>query len=176
MVYFVNLNHIKMENYLESTHTIRFGDCDPLGHLNNARYLDYFLNAREDHLRDNYQMDLVEYYKKGKGWVVSQHELHFLRPVAVNEKVHILSGLMDATQDELLLEMIMLDEKQTQIKALLHSRFVPFNLMNGRKDVHEDEFMSFIADKLIPGLPSPLPTSRQRVEYWQKFLRATQTV
>ena len=29
----------------------RFSDCDPFGHLNNARYIDYFINAREDHLR-----------------------------------------------------------------------------------------------------------------------------
>jgi acyl-CoA thioester hydrolase len=26
---------------LESTAVIRFQDCDPFGHLNNARYIDY---------------------------------------------------------------------------------------------------------------------------------------
>ena len=30
----------------ETIHRVHFQDCDMLGHLNNARYLDYFLNAR----------------------------------------------------------------------------------------------------------------------------------
>ena len=30
--------------------TVRFQDCDPFGHLNNARYIDYFLNARQDQI------------------------------------------------------------------------------------------------------------------------------
>ena len=33
---------------------IRFIDCDPIGHLNNSKYLDYMLNAREDHVEDYY--------------------------------------------------------------------------------------------------------------------------
>jgi len=32
----------------ESRAIIRFQDCDPLRHLNNAKYFDYFYNARED--------------------------------------------------------------------------------------------------------------------------------
>ena len=43
---------------LESTTHIRFQDCDPFGHLNNAQYLDYFMNAREDHLLANYAFDI----------------------------------------------------------------------------------------------------------------------
>lgn len=35
---------------LESIAVARFQDCDPFSHLNNARYIDYFLNAREDQL------------------------------------------------------------------------------------------------------------------------------
>ena len=31
---------------------IRFNDGDLFGHLNNSRYLDYFINAREDHLKE----------------------------------------------------------------------------------------------------------------------------
>ena len=55
-------------NYLQSFYTVRFSDCDPLRHLNNARYIDYMLNAREDHLKEHYQMDLADFYKKGTGW------------------------------------------------------------------------------------------------------------
>ncbi len=30
----------------ESKVLIRFSDCDPFNHLNNARYIDYFINAQ----------------------------------------------------------------------------------------------------------------------------------
>ena len=47
---------------LSSTAIIRFQDCDPYSHLNNGRYLDYFMNAREDQVwaavpRDRVQVD-----------------------------------------------------------------------------------------------------------------------
>jgi acyl-CoA thioesterase FadM len=48
-----------MELTPKSFYTIRFGDCDLFGHLNNARYLDYFINAREEHLKERYQVQLA---------------------------------------------------------------------------------------------------------------------
>lgn len=41
---------------------IRFQDCDPFGHLNNARYIDYFINERENHLLQYYNFDT--YYSR----------------------------------------------------------------------------------------------------------------
>ena len=38
----------------ESKVAIRFQDCDPFAHLNNAKYIEYFINAREDHLIQAY--------------------------------------------------------------------------------------------------------------------------
>jgi acyl-CoA thioester hydrolase len=43
-----------MEKTPISFYTVRFNDCDPLGHLNNSKYIDYFLNAREDHLKEHF--------------------------------------------------------------------------------------------------------------------------
>lgn len=61
-----------MEKVLESKVKIRFQDCDPFNHLNNSRYIDYFINAREDQLIKHYDLNVYEYVKKfGKGWVVS---------------------------------------------------------------------------------------------------------
>ena len=47
-----------MEKIFSSEALIRFSDCDPIGHLNNQRYMDYFLNAREDHLRQYLAFDM----------------------------------------------------------------------------------------------------------------------
>src|SRR6185436_2250565 len=103
-----------MDHYLQSFYTIRFSDCDPFRHLNNARYIDYLLNAREDHLRDHYQMDLAHFYRQGTGWVVMQHEIIYLRPASFNESVCIRSGLLNSSTTHLDVEMLMLDAEQKQ--------------------------------------------------------------
>ena len=40
----------QLEKTIESKVKIRFPDCDPFNHLNNSKYIDYIINAREDHL------------------------------------------------------------------------------------------------------------------------------
>ena len=164
-----------MEPYLQSFYTIRFSDCDPFRHLNNARYIDYMLNAREDHLREYYQMDLADFYRKGRGWVVMQHEIAYLRPASFNETVCIRSGILDAGPDHLLVEILMLDSTQKQLKAVMHTRFAPVNLTTGKKEPHSREFTEFLADKILHGLNDVVPGIRQRIEYWQQLLQLTQT-
>ena len=75
---------------LESQLRIRFQDCDPFLHLNQACYLNYFVNAREDHLRTHYGLDIYKYAKEnGLGWMVTKNQIAYLRQVMVNEIVTI---------------------------------------------------------------------------------------
>ena len=133
-----------------SFYTIRFGDCDLLGHLNNARYIDYFINAREDHLKQAYDVELMTYFKQGIGWVVGGHDIAYLRPAAYNEVVKISSSVLVAMPDHLLVEMIMTDEKDTHLKAFLWTKFIPINIKTGKKEVHPDEFMAFAKSLVVP--------------------------
>ena len=64
-----------MEKFPQSFYPIRFNDCDPFGHLNNSKYIDYFLNAREDHLKEHYDIDLKVWAQQGQAFVVSAHEI-----------------------------------------------------------------------------------------------------
>jgi acyl-CoA thioesterase FadM len=121
-------------------------------------------------------MDLADFYSKGRGWVVMQHEIIYLRPASFNETICIRSGLLNAGNEHLLVEMLMLDAHQKQLKALLHTRFVPVSLSSGKKEPHSTEFMEFISDKTLPGLNEAVPSPKERVEYWQKLLRTPQTV
>ena len=164
-----------MEQILESFYSVRFSDCDPFRHLNNARYIDYLLNAREDHLKIYYDMDLASFYKKGTGWVVVQHEISYLRPAELNEKICIRSGLLEHSAEHLLVEMIMLDEKCTHIKALMHTLFIPISLQTGKKVPHSNEFMDFIADKMIPGINKQNLSVKERIGHWQKIIRPVPT-
>lgn len=124
-------------------YTVRFSDCDPMGHLNNARYIDYMLNAREDHLKQAYQIDLLEYHKQGIAWVVRRHDIQYVRPAFYNETVCIESRLIELTDSHVLVEMLMYDEKQTTLKAIMWTNFTSVDVKTGRKKEHSAEFMDF---------------------------------
>ncbi len=126
-----------------SVYTIRFTDCDPFGHLNNARYIDYFLNGRDDHLKDAYQLDLNHFYQQGVSWLVTGHEISYLRPASYNERVSITSSLINIGQAYLVVEMLMTDEKQAHIKSFMWSSFIHVNVKTGKKENHSAEFMDF---------------------------------
>lgn len=127
----------------KSDYKIRFNDCDLFGHLNNARYIDYFMNAREDHLKECYNLDLTEYYKNGLAWVVTHHEIAYLRSAIYNEMVTVQSTLLVADNDSLFVEMIMMNQEQSHIKSIMRTKFTAINSKTGRKEQHPTEFMEW---------------------------------
>lgn len=129
---------------LESTALIRFSDCDPFNHLNNARYLDYFINAREDHLWANYKLNIYAYGKEhGKSWVVGQNQIVYLKPAMLMEQVVITSTILELTDSDLLVEMMMWNKDKTQLKSILWTRFVHFNLATQKRDTHTQELLDY---------------------------------
>ncbi|MHA4811499.1 acyl-CoA thioesterase [Flavitalea flava] len=122
---------------------IRFYDCDPFGHLNNSRYLDYIINARENHLTDEYDLNLNDFYKKGLAWVVASHEIVYLKPARFNEKVCIQTSLLSLNEHSVMVEGIMFDERKTIIKTVLWTKLTHVDLTTGKKREHPPEFMDF---------------------------------
>src|SRR5580692_12683596 len=111
-----------MEKFPQSSYTVRFSDCDPFGHLNNSKYIDYFLNAREDHLKEYYDIDLKVWVEQGQVFVVSAHEIRYLRPATYNESVVIRSSLIGWGDSWLQVEMVMFGA-DGQLKAILWTVF-----------------------------------------------------
>lgn len=128
---------------LESTAVIRFQDCDPFGHLNNARYVDYFMNARTDQLLAHYDFNIFAVGQEvGSNWVVSKTEIAFLLPAMLMETVRIQTRLIWATQRKLVVEGIMFDESGRQMKAVAWVEFTFVNLANGRPASHTEALMA----------------------------------
>lgn len=127
----------------ESEVLIRFPDCDPFNHLNNSRYIDYFINAREDHLSAHgfnmYQLAL----EKGLGWVVSLNQVAYLKPAFLNERVIIQSTMLWLKEKEVLIECRMWNKEKTILKSLLWSHCTHFNLKTQRSEVHSKELVDF---------------------------------
>jgi acyl-CoA thioester hydrolase len=118
--------------------------------LNNSRYIDYFLNAREDHLKEHYSIDLKEWAAKGIGFVVSRHEIQYIRAVSYNDTVCIQSALVGCGDNYLEVEMQMYDKDQQNLKAVLLSKFTQINLRTGKKDNLAAELEEFARQVLTP--------------------------
>ena len=71
----------KLPYKLESNVKIRFQDCDPFNHLNNAAYINYLINAREDQILEHYKIDIYKMARTtGKSWVVGSNQIAYINP------------------------------------------------------------------------------------------------
>ena len=132
----------ELPNVLESRTKVRFQDCDPFNHLNNAAYLNYFMNAREDQLIDNYGVDIYKMARKeGKSWVVGSNQIAYLKPAFLMEEIVIESQLLQFGESQLLVELRMLNSDKTEVKAIMWSAFVHFNLLQQKRESHSEELL-----------------------------------
>ncbi len=128
---------------LRSKVKIRFQDCDPFNHLNNGRYLDYFLNAREEQLLDSYQLDIYKVAREtGAAWVSSSNQIAYIRPVITMEEVLIETQIIQFSQKHLVVEARMLGPEKQDIKAFCWMGFVHFDLTKGSPSLHSEQFMN----------------------------------
>ncbi len=130
---------------------IRFQDCDPFGHLNNSKYLDYMINAREDHLIEEYGLNIFNMAKQhGKSWVVGHSEIVYLKPAVVMEKVKVQSRLIDFSDRSVKAEIVMLDSNEEHIKAVLWSKFVHYDLKALKSTAHSADLSELLEKVHVP--------------------------
>ena len=135
---------------LESTAVIRFQDCDPFRHLNNARYVDYFMNAREDQLKQFYNFNIFDVAQEtNHGWVVSKTQIAYLFPAMMQESILVRTQLIQMTGNVLVVEGVMLDADATRPKAVSWIEFTFVNLATGRPANHPVEFMDRFASVVV---------------------------
>ena len=140
-----------LEKYPETKELIRFPDCDSFGHLNNARYIDYFMNAREDHLMKFYELNIYNYPKEtGKAWVVAQNQIAYLRSALLMETVTIQSRLLNVGKKRLLVEMQMFNEDKTSLKAVIWAVFAHVDMKNQKSIEHAPDIMEFLKSVEAP--------------------------
>jgi YbgC/YbaW family acyl-CoA thioester hydrolase len=149
-----------MEKIVASYARIRFQDCDPFNHLNNSKYIDYFINAREDHVREEYGLDIFSMLREhGVSWLVSSHQIQFLRPAALMEKVLIESQLIGFTAKSLHVEMCMWDEGRTKLKSILWTQFIHIDLKTQRPVDHSASLMQLF-EGILQTVPATSMTER----------------
>lgn len=130
-----------MNKWPESRMLVRFSDCDLYGHLSNIQYVKYFMDAREDHISENYGFTLASFAKQGVGWVVSSNQVAYFRSAKVNEPVILRSAIVELSPIHIMVEMQMWDQSRTHVKAAMWSKFVHISLKDGRKNEHNADLM-----------------------------------
>lgn len=129
-----------MSEEISVTTKIRFSDCDPLGHLNNVRYLDYMLNAREDHVEEFYGFTYEQYTKRtGCTWVTIQNEIAYLKEVRYNTMVVISSKTIEIEDRTAKVELLMKSADEKTIYAVLWITVIYFNVKTRKSERQPDD-------------------------------------
>ncbi|MDO4224407.1 MAG: acyl-CoA thioesterase [Bergeyella zoohelcum] len=129
-----------MKKEVTTTVPVRFADCDPLGHLNNVKYLEYMLNAREDHIQEFFGYTYEEFAKKtGCTWVAIQNEIAYLREVRYGTKVKVSSKTILLDERTSKVEILMKSEDEKIIHAVLWITVIYFNLMTRKSEIISDD-------------------------------------
>lgn len=156
----------------ESTTIIRFQDCDPLGHLNNAKYFDYFFNAREDQVAKIYGYSPGELYQKYRcSWVVYNHNISYIRSVVFGERVKIMSRPIYYDHNTVVVEYYMTDEMKKDLKTLMWTTIKYINVETGRLTEHQPEVTSFLKIMKLPGVDYPGITISERIREIREELK-----
>lgn len=152
-----------MEKVLRTHTKVRFQDCDPFNHLNNSKYIDYFLNAREDQLIEHYDLDVYQVAaEEGLTWVVGTTQISYLSPAVTMEDVLIESRLMAYSPRHLQIEMQMWNKERSQLKSIMWMRFVHFNIQTQRSHKHNEYYLNLFEQVVNPIEQTSL---EERVKY-----------
>lgn len=161
-----------MQQEISSQVKVRFSDCDPIGHLNNVKYLDYMLNAREDHVESGYGFTYEEYTRKtGCTWITVQNEIAYLKEVRYNAKVIISSKTIEVGDRLSKVEILMKSEDGKTIHSILWLTVIYFD-MKTRASASQPEDTKNLFRKFLINLEEK--DFQSRVAHLRKHNKAAQ--
>lgn len=135
---------------LTSALKIRFIDCDPLGHLNNAAYINYFMNALEDQIQEHYQMNFGDIARElGGSMVAICNQIAYLREVFPNQMLTFTSGIIAIREKTAVMEMRMTDARG-KVCALLWTEFIWMDLETRRAVDIPEKTLDLLRDNFTP--------------------------
>lgn len=158
----------------ESKAVIRFQDCDPLQHLNNAKYFDYFFNAREDQVPRLYNLDPSEIFVRYKqSWVVYNHQIAYIRPAMMGEWVTIVSRILWYDNQNVLLEYVMFNRDKSQLKTVLWSTLRYIDVMKAKSTDHPKVIADYLKAACVEDFDHNSVSFNQRIKQLKTTLIPT---
>ncbi|MFY0594401.1 acyl-CoA thioesterase [Roseivirga sp.] len=161
--------HREYAKETESRVVIRFQDCDPLKHLNNAKYFDYFFNAREDQVPGLYGVEISDLIRSQEAyWVVYNHHIAYLKPANLGEWVKIVTRLIWFDENTIVVEYLMLDEYKSHLKTVMWSTLKYVGMNTSRTTSHSDEVKAYLNAMLYTGADYDPTLFNERVDRLKK--------
>jgi acyl-CoA thioester hydrolase len=138
----------------ESRVIIRFQDCDPLQHLNNA----------EDQVAKLYGFNPGQLFQEYKtSWVVYQHQIAYVRPALVSEWVRIMSRIIFFNEDTTITEYYMTDDRKQQLKNVLWVTSKYIDVQTGKRISHHPAVMDLLDAIKVPHFDLEKTTFNERI-------------
>lgn len=152
-MFFDNTPNKVFDKQPESRVIIRFQDCDPLNHLNNSKYFDYYFNAREDQAAKLYNFNFGRLFSElNQSWVVYQHQIAYVRPALVSEWIRIVSRLIYFNEDTIVTEYFMTDDSRQQLKNVLWVTSKYIDVKTGKRIPHPESVMQYLEAICLPNV------------------------
>jgi acyl-CoA thioester hydrolase len=108
---------------------VRYGDLDPQGHVNNARYLTYTEQARVSYLVELGLWDGVSFLDLGL--IVADVHLSFLAPIVIGQATQVGARVTRIGNKSIHFEYQIKDEDTGQVMARGESVMVAFDYRAG---------------------------------------------
>jgi acyl-CoA thioester hydrolase len=113
------------------------------------------MNAREEQLLDNYNLDVFENMQTtGNTWVVKSNQVQYLSPVNMGETVVIESQLNHFSGTGLLVEMKMWNNTKITLRSIIWVRFTYYNIKSKKVCQHDSDLV-----RLFKSIVNPIHTS-----------------
>lgn len=161
------MNTRTLPRIVESKTKVRFPDCDPFNHLNNSKYIDYIINAREDQLLQFYDFDVYKMAREtGNTWVVAQTQIAYLSSAELMEVLTIQTRMIACSRRSLQVEALMYDEHKTQLKAVMWIKLAYYDLRTRKSQEHSSALMSLF-DEICEPLSND-PSFEERVKSFKQ--------
>lgn len=162
-----------MDKEITTRVKVRFSDCDPIGHLNNVKYLEYMLNAREDHVEQFYGFTYEEYTRQtGCTWIAIQNEIAYLSEVRYNATVNISSKTIQISDRISKVEILMKSLDGQTVHAVLWITVIYFNMKTRKSEAMPAETLENFGRFLVE---IPEKDFQSRVYYFRTYNKSART-
>ncbi len=124
---------------------IAFSDIDPTGHVNNARYLDFF---QETIMQVMDTFNLADIHIGEISWVIRKVRIEYLQQARAGDTLLISTYLSDIKRVSAIRHFIVRDENSQELVARAYLLFASIHLPTGRPTRIPAETMASLAPNI----------------------------
>lgn len=111
--------------------TVAWSDIDPTGHVNNARYLDFFQEAVM-RVMETFNLSNDHHFDDVIGWVVRKARIEYLQQAKVGDTLLISTYLSDVKRASATRHYVIRDGKYQELLTRAYLLFTSIDLSTGR--------------------------------------------